>query len=208
MPLPLIGAGMGLFKAANFISKTPFWKGAMKGAAAGLGFAKKAAPVVAKTVAATGAGGAAWGAGQGFGQKVTGYSSGGGLPAIPGMGGMSGLPGAYSGGLPSAGSYSGGMMMPEMLAPNTLRVFYRAPKGFVIVRDPQTRQVIGAVRKDVARRAKLWKPSKKPPISATEWQHYKDAERVEKKLRKIAASAIRKHSRPHHATGYVTRKRK
>lgn len=203
MPLPLMGIAAGLYKAGQAVSKSTVWKGAMKGVVSTFSAAKKAAPAIAKPVGAIGIGGAAWGAGQGIGQKVTGYQQPtGNLPALPGMGFPAG------GGLPATqGSFQVGTMMPEMLAPNTLRVFYRAPKGFVIIRDPQTRQVIGAVRKDVARRAKLWKPSKKPPISATEWQHYKDAERVEKKLRKIASSAIRKHSRPHAAT-CTTRKRK
>jgi hypothetical protein len=202
--LGLIGKGASLlYKGANALSKTPAWKSGVQGAMKGLGFAKKAAPAVAKSAATIGAGGALFGAGQGMAQRMTGYSAPtGGLPALQGFGG--GMPSMSS---TSMATYQGGQMMPEMLAPNTLRVFYRAPKGFVIIRDPQTRQVVGAVRKDVARRAKLWKPSKKPPISATEWQHYKDAERVEKKLRKIAASAIRKHSRPHAAT-CTTRKRK
>jgi hypothetical protein len=71
-----------------------------------------------------------------------------------------------------------------------LKVYYRAPKGYVVVRDPQGRPF--AVSKVIARQFGLWKPKRKPPISVGDWQAFKKAERVEKKLKRIAGPALRK----------------
>lgn len=71
-----------------------------------------------------------------------------------------------------------------------LRTYYRAPKGYVIIRDASGRPF--AVNKQMARSFGLWRPAKKPPISVGDWQKFKAAERVEKKLRKIAGPALRK----------------
>lgn len=127
----------------------------------------------------------------------------GGLPALPGLpgGGLPALPapgagGGSSGSLQKYGSKALTSQMPDMLDLSLCRPFYRAPKGYVIVRDPNTKQYVGAVRKDVAKRNGLWKPSAKPPISATEWRHYKDAHRVGKKLKKIAKSEFHHHRAP------------
>jgi len=73
-----------------------------------------------------------------------------------------------------------------------LRVYYRAPKGYVIIRDASGKPY--AVLRKIAQQFGLWKPSARPPISATEWKHYKANKRIEKKLVKIARPALRKHS--------------
>lgn len=82
-------------------------------------------------------------------------------------------------------------VMPDVLDPSLLKTYYRAPKGYVIVRDPSTGNVM-AVRKAVAKAYKLWRPARKPPISAGDWHRYQTAKSVEKKLLKIAGPALRK----------------
>jgi hypothetical protein len=77
---------------------------------------------------------------------------------------------------------------------SALQVYYRAPRGYVIVRDSNGRAF--AVLKQVAKQFGLWRPSAKPPISATDWKHYKRNRQIEKRLLKIARPALRKHSRP------------
>jgi len=77
-----------------------------------------------------------------------------------------------------------------------LKTYYRAPRGYVVIRDASGRPF--AVNKQMARSFGLWKPAKKPPISVGDWQKFKAAERVEKKLKKIAGPALRKR-------GYSTR---
>jgi hypothetical protein len=79
-----------------------------------------------------------------------------------------------------------------------LRVYYRAPRGYVIVRDAQGRPF--AVLRQIAKQFKLWRPAAKPPISATDWKNYKRSKQIEKKLIKIARPALRAHSRPAAAT--------
>jgi hypothetical protein len=70
-----------------------------------------------------------------------------------------------------------------------LKITYRAPKGFVVVRDASGRPY--CLAKPIAKQFGLWKPSAKPPISATDWKHYKRNKAIEKKLRKVAAPVIR-----------------
>lgn len=70
-----------------------------------------------------------------------------------------------------------------------LKVYYRAPKGYVVVKDANGRAF--AVNKVIARQFGIWRPARKPPITATEWKHYQSAQRIEKKLKKIAAKACR-----------------
>lgn len=74
-----------------------------------------------------------------------------------------------------------------------LRTYYRAPKGYVVLRDEQGRPF--AVNKAIARQFGLWRPKRKPPISVSDWQAFKKAQRVEKKLRKVAGPALRKYGR-------------
>lgn len=127
------------------------------------------------------------------------------LPALPGAGGGVLMPSQF----PGVGAVPwwrgpGGKLqfpwqdprVPEFLKAFALddaylRAYYRAPRGYVIVRDPNGRPY--AVLKMAARRFGLWRQPHKPPISAGDWNKYQTARRVEKKLVKIARSAIRKH---------------
>ena len=68
-----------------------------------------------------------------------------------------------------------------------LKIYYRAPKGYVIVRDNSGRPF--AVNRAIAKQFGIWRPAAKPPISATEWKHYKRNKIIEKKLRKLAPKA-------------------
>lgn len=72
---------------------------------------------------------------------------------------------------------------------SALRVYYRAPKGYVVVRDPSGKPY--AVLKSVARSFGLWKPARKPPISATDWKNFKRNQAIEKKLKKIVPARLR-----------------
>jgi len=73
-----------------------------------------------------------------------------------------------------------------------LKPYYRAPKGYVVLKDSQGRPF--AVNKAMARAMGLWKPSAKPPISATDYKHFKRNKTIEKKLKKIAGPLLRKHT--------------
>jgi hypothetical protein len=72
-----------------------------------------------------------------------------------------------------------------------LKVMYRAPRGYVVVRDPNGRPY--PLQKWAALRAGWWHAARRPPITAGEWHQYQTALRVEKKLAKIARRALRKH---------------
>jgi len=78
------------------------------------------------------------------------------------------------------------------LDPAQLRSYLRAPKGYVIVHDAAGNAY--ALLKQVARMYHLWKPAAKPPISATDYKHFKRNKIIEKRLKKIAGPALRKHT--------------
>jgi len=122
--------------------------------------------------------------------------AGGGAVALIGSGG-GGMPALPSGGGGGASPFTGtaGAMLPDVLDPSLMRQYFKAPKGYVVVRDPSTGNVM-AVRRDIAIRNHLWHAGRKPPISAGDWHKYQIAHRVEKKLAKIARRALAKHS--HH----------
>jgi hypothetical protein len=104
------------------------------------------------------------------------------LPALSLGGGLSAMQSRAGGTIASA--------MPDVLDTSALKTYYRAPRGYVIVRDPGTGAVV-AVRKAIARAYHLWKPARKPPISASDWHHYQRNQALEKKLLRIAAPALR-----------------
>lgn len=137
------------------------------------GAAKK--PAIQKTVA-IGAGSAA--AGIGAGALLAPGSSGG----------------VAAGSALASGGYAG-TMLPDVLDPSLLRQYYRAPKGYVMVRDRTTGNVM-AVKRSVAIANRLWHAGRKPPISAGDWHKYQTARSVAKKLHKLASHEIRKHNRP------------
>ncbi len=155
-------------------------------------------------------------AGLGAGVAALGGFSGagvGGLPALPGGGGVP-VPSAFPsvGTLPAWRGPGGKLQWPwqdprtaEALKPFALddaylRVCYRAPKGYVVVRDASGKPY--PVMKWAARRFGLWKPKSKPPISAGDWHKYQTALRVEKKLVKIARHALAKHHRGTRPVGH------
>lgn len=78
-----------------------------------------------------------------------------------------------------------------------LKPCVRAPRGYVVLRDQEGRPF--AVNKMIAKQFKLWKPKAKPIISVRDWHSYQRAQRVEKKLRKIASKALRHHGHKAHA---------
>lgn len=75
-----------------------------------------------------------------------------------------------------------------------LKNYVRAPRGYVVIRDANGRPY--AVLRQIARQFGLWHAAPKPPISASDWRHYKRNQALEKKLLKIARPALRHHSRP------------
>lgn len=178
---------------------------------------RKAKPVV-KIAQATAAG-----LGIGAGAKMIGgsgimpVSGGGGLPALA-MGQTRAIQQAGPGGLPvPLWKGPGGRLqlpgsdprIPEYLKQFALddaylKPYYRAPRGYVVVRDASGRPF--AVNKTIARQFGIWKPKKKPPISVSDWQAFKKAQRVEKKLRKVAGPALRKYSRRSSTTTSTRRK--
>lgn len=196
--------GDGIFSSfGNFLNKTIVGKlvsGAVSLAPGGskvVGAIKKGTGFLAKTFESRGAqaGAAAAGGAVVGGTAIALSGAGGGAPALP-------VP--YAGGTAVGSAYAGGGMLPEVLDPASLRTYYRAPKGFVIVRDRATGQ-IAVVRKDVARRAHLWTPARKPPISAGDWHRYQTARSVEKKLLKIARHALRRHGGNRGGVGIIQR---
>jgi len=87
-----------------------------------------------------------------------------------------------------------------------LKTMVRAPKGYVVVRDGNGRPF--AIPKVVAKTFGLWRPAAKPPITATEWKHYKRNQQIEKKLIKIAKPALKKHHSVRNTVATVGQKRK
>lgn len=86
-----------------------------------------------------------------------------------------------------------------------LKIYYRAPRGYVIVKDANGKAF--AVNKKIAQQFGLWHPAAKPPISATDWKHYRRAKSIEKKLLKISREAHRKHARPASFARVATKKK-
>ncbi len=131
------------------------------------------------------------------GALATGYSlyqgarslTGGGsnTPALPPM------PGVMGGGVPdpNAGKRSIFRDDPNVAADlkqyaideRFLKQFFRAPKGYVILRD--NAGDVYALPKLIAMQRGWWKPAKKPPISVRDWSAMKRAQVVMRKLREI-----------------------
>ena len=75
----------------------------------------------------------------------------------------------------------------QIVMPAGQKVIADCPPGYVAVDLPNGGKA--CVLKEVARSMKLWKPRKKPPISASDWGKLKAADRVKKKAKKIAQTA-------------------
>jgi len=162
---------------------------------AGYGMSSKVAGPVAA--------GALLGAGM---SAFSGSSGGNQLPALPGTGGAL-MPSQFAkvGTLPFWRGPGGGLQLPwnDPRVPEFLKQFslddaylkpyYRAPKGYVVLRDADGKAF--ACMKAIAKQFGLWKQKPKPPISIRDWHSYQRAKRVEKKLVKIARGAM--HHRGH-----------
>lgn len=199
--------------------------GIVKGVKAVASVFKKAKPVV-KVAAPVAAGmGIMKVSGGGTPMQMPSYS-GGGLPALPAAPAQTrAIQQTSPGGLPVPWwkGPGGKLQLPwnDPRIPDYLKQFalddaylkpyYRAPRGYVVLRDGSGRPF--AVNKAMAKAFGLWRPKKKPPISVSDWQAFKKAERVEKKLKKIAGPALRKRGyraggRTATATAKVTTRRK
>jgi len=80
-------------------------------------------------------------------------------------------------------------LKPFSLDDSALKIYYRAPMGYVVVRDEKGRPY--PLRKDVAIRIGWWHPAAKPPMSATEWKSLKRANHVVKRLKTMNRMAMR-----------------
>lgn len=109
-------------------------------------------------------------AGQVPGSLLTGTGGGNGSSTLP-------IPGGGIG-IPEMGQYA------PIAMPATPVQCYRAPKGYVVVRHPQTGQR-AYVLKNVARAMGLYKSRRKAPITGREWDAVKKASRYEKKLARM-----------------------
>lgn len=126
-----------------------------------------------------------------------------GLPALPTGGAMAAAPTGGSSGLLGLVKGPGGRLQwpwqdptelfkyPYALDDSYLTQRLRAPRGYVVVRDAKGRAY--GMMKGIARQLGLWKAHRKPPISAGDWHKYQTAQAVEKKLRRLAVHALRKH---------------
>ena len=224
MPLPLLlGIGASAIAksgAGKAIGKKLFGAAAKKGLG-GIGkiFGKKAAKKTAAFAASTAAG---YGMAAAVSRPKVGTLAPLGLPRsqVGQLATIGGAPGGAAATMPSMGllpwwrGAQGKFQFPwhDPSVPQFLQQFalddaylkvsYRAPRGYVVVRDPQGRPY--CVLKAAAKAFGLWRPADKPPISVGDWNAFKSAARVEKKLRKIAGPALRKHSR---GTACKTRKK-
>jgi len=113
----------------------------------------------------------------------------GGIPGLPSMARMAAAPPSTMGDRSIFRNDPNTIeaLKPYAISMHNLSTYYRAPKGFVVVRD-QNGDPMG-IPKVMARQMGLWRPSAKPPISATDWRHFKRAAAVSKKLNKIHAQA-------------------
>jgi len=122
------------------------------------------------------------------GRALLGGGKSASLPALPASASMPALP--MPGTVPGMGQRSIFRDDPNLPAAyqqfaipeRELRTYFRAPKGFVVLRDPNG-QAFG-VPKQIARQFG-WKPAKKPPISVGDWRAVQRADRTVKKMRKI-----------------------
>lgn len=174
----LFSFGKKLLGAAGSLSKIPV-----------LGNAVKAIPVVG-TVASVASIGSDLLSARSRG------GGGGGMPALPMPGGM-GMPGVNAPAPVGMGQRSIFRDDPNVIealkqyaiSERYLRPYYRAPRGAVIVYD-QVGKPYGLPR-DIAKKAGLWKPAKKPPISVRDWQSIQRADRTITKMKKVFARTAR-----------------
>lgn len=80
-------------------------------------------------------------------------------------------------------------LKPFALDDRYLKVYYRAPKGYVVLRDADGKPF--PCLKMAARKAGVWKQGAKAPISIGEWEAVKRADRTVKKIRRHMARITR-----------------
>jgi hypothetical protein len=97
-------------------------------------------------------------------------------------------------------------MLPQTVDESQLKAYYRAPKGYVVVKDTVSGKVIG-VRKADARALGLWKPKPKPPISVKDWHAYKAAIKTEKKIKKVFHHSFTAHRKSYSGSHAVHHKK-
>ena len=161
---------------------------------------KLAAPALKTVFSGTGAklvaGTAVAAGGVALAKTTFGGAKVGALPALPAL---------QSGGMAASSSFSPGgsgiMPVPNPGAPNQYapkpmvldatyaRAYYRAPKGYVILRDPNGQ--LYCVEKHYARKNGWWKPARKPLLSATDSYHLKRNQQLIKKARKAIGPIIK-----------------
>jgi len=140
------------------------------------------------------------------GSLIAGIGSGGGGASIPGLTGNFLPPGSPVGvnennpfipdfienvieGVPQQGlpiPQAGGADCVTVTAPAQIEQRIKCPPGYVSVTCNGAKM---CMLKPVARSLGLWKARRRPPISASEWRQFKTAERVEKKMIRIAKGA-------------------
>lgn len=64
-----------------------------------------------------------------------------------------------------------------------LKTYFRAPKGYVVVKDGNGRPF--PLLKTVARQLGLWKAAKKPPISVRDWESLKRGNKAVNKIKRV-----------------------
>ncbi len=117
-----------------------------------------------------------------------------GLPGLPSLnaGPMGPTPGPGGGMVdPNAGKRSifrddpnvHAALRPYAIDDRFLKQIYRAPRGYVVLRDPTGDAY--AIPKWLAKAYGMWKPAKKPPISVRQWQGMKHARSTMKALQKV-----------------------
>lgn len=187
-----MGFGSILRKAANVVkgvSRIP-----------GVG----AIPVVGNIISAAGLGAAAYG-----GISALGGGGGGSMPALPAM-----PMGVQAAGLPAAPGMGDRSIFrddpnvvealkPFAIATRNLKQYYRAPKGFVVMKDAAGDAY--GIPREIAKKYLGWKPAKKPLLSIRDTNAIKRAgtaikklQNAEKMAKRIAnwKSPARRHDRP------------
>jgi len=123
-----------------------------------------------------------------------GGGGGGGLPGLPGLPSLGVGPMAPGGPMapdPNAGKRSifrddpnvHEALKPYAIDDRFLKQIFRAPRGYVVLRDPTGDAY--AIPKWLAKAYGMWKPAKKPPISVRQWQGMKHARSTMRALQKV-----------------------
>lgn len=154
----------------------------------------KPAISVAKTVPGIGTAATVLGA-AGAVVPFLGNSKAPALPALPGMPAMPSTVGRR--GIFQNDPNIAAQMQGFAISKANLKVCYRAPKGFVVLRDEKGDPY--GFPKEFAKQMGLWRPSRKPPISAGDWHSLQRANKVVNKLKtmeKMARKVANFGSRP------------